>query len=77
MTSAPRSTKGMVTAAGPSAEHSMIRIPCRGASAVMVGVYLTPVRDRWAPSHPGFGRVLVGYSGQPLRNKVVSGFVAT
>ena len=38
MTSAPRSTSGMVIAAGPRAEHSRTRMPCSGASGAMVAV---------------------------------------
>src|SRR5580658_11366936 len=36
MTSAPRSTRGVVICAGPSAEHSMILIPCSGGAVAIM-----------------------------------------
>src|SRR5579871_522488 len=42
MTSAPRSTRDVVMAAGPRAEHSMIRNPCSGGVVAIA----PPVRER-------------------------------
>src|SRR3984957_8974112 len=55
MTSAPRSTSGVVIWAGPRAEHSMILIPCSGDSVAIA----PPVADGRivvAPGPPGHVR---------------------